>query len=121
MRRLMERQWRDYHAGHDDFHQMAKQDSGHVHTVSQGSLDFYVMAAHFREDHHLSHDFDFFLYMPETLSDQICELINVSWVTWTVSLLVSLIGLGIVDLGDTLNAWDAERKVLGFTLACWIT
>ena len=34
---------------------------------------------------------------------------------------VSLVALGIVDLGDTLNTWDAERKVLGFTLACWIT
>merc|ERR1719271_1731391 len=121
MRRLMESQWKDYHSNHDDFHVHAKNDSAHVHSVSQGSLDFYVMAAHFREDHHLGHDFDFFLYMRETLSDQICELINVTWVTWILCLLVSLVALGIVDLGDTLNTWDAERKVLGFTLACWIT
>ena len=40
------------------------------------------MSAHFRVEHNVGHDFDFYEYMRETLSEQICYLINIGWYTW---------------------------------------
>jgi hypothetical protein len=116
-RKSLESSWMQLSYGHSDFHGKMSADAGEVHCVSQGFLDFYVMAAHFRIHNNVPLDFDFYLYMRESLSQAICSLVNITWHAWTALLVCCLCGLAHVRSNG--SAGTVYGKVLVFTGTCW--
>jgi hypothetical protein len=120
-RRKMESVWMSYHDQSPHFHRQATKDVKSVHGISQGYLDFYVMSAHFRVEHNVGHDFDFYEYMRETLSEQICYLINIGWYTWVALLVLSLVCLGWIEAyQEREEPVSALSKVTIFAVVSWI-
>jgi hypothetical protein len=116
-RKKLERSWtqfRDLNNLHDKM--SANASSAYEH--DQGFLDFYVMAAHFRLNNNVPADFDFFLYMRESLSQSICFLININWITWCAMLLFSLVQTFFVYYSPTSG--KQQFAVVWFGVSCWL-
>merc|ERR1719387_2993108 len=103
-----------------NFHQELKsglKDHSHLEEeFSNAFLDFYSMAVHFYVSHNLPDSFRYELFIHETLGQNICDLININWITWVVLLMLSIIGW---VLAETLEATiDTQQATLIFTLFC---
>merc|ERR550514_1951437 len=55
--------------------------------------------------------------MREALSQSICDLININWISWLVLLLISIVGL--LATSSPSQGASTNAKVLGFTVSCW--
>merc|ERR550514_2661640 len=56
--------------------------------------------------------------MRETLSQSICDLININWISWLFLLLGSVVGAMATNFLRTTEM-SASGKVLGFASSCW--
>lgn len=119
MRRRMEKVWTMYGSMVQEFRDTAAEaGQKHVHLPDKGFMDFYIMAAHFEMDHNVPDDFDYAQYMREALSQSICDLININWISWLVLLLISIVGL--LATSSPSQGASTNAKVLGFTVSCWL-
>jgi hypothetical protein len=115
-RKKLERSWTTFR-NLDDLHGKMNEDASTAHDYDQGFLDFYVMAAHFRLNNNVPTDFDFFLYMRESLSQNICFLININWITWIAMLACAIMTTTLVYFSPAAD--DPHLAVLAFAAACW--
>jgi hypothetical protein len=116
-RKKLERSWTPFR-DLDDIHDKLRSNASSAHEFDQGFLDFYVMAAHFRLNNNVPTDFDFFLYMRESLSQCICFLININWITWSAMLGMSLVMTFFVYFSPTEG--KAHFAVVWFAVSCWL-
>lgn len=116
-RKKLERSWTPFR-DLDDIHDKLSQNVSVAHDYDQGFLDFYVMAAHFRLNNNVPSDFDFFLYMRESLSQNICFLININWITWFAMLGCSVVATFFVYYSPTEG--KPHLAVVWFATTCWL-
>jgi hypothetical protein len=116
-RRKLERSWTSFR-DFDDLHGKLSANASAAHEYDQGFLDFYVMAAHFRLSNNVPTDFDFYLYMRESLSQCICFLININWITWLAMLVFALVTTFCIYFSPTSG--EEHFAVVAFGVCCWL-
>jgi hypothetical protein len=65
------------------------QETKHCVNLKQVNVDhceYCIMAARFERSHGLPEDFDFAEYLKICLTDSICDLMNINWISWVVVL-----------------------------------
>lgn len=101
MKRRMERQWLSVYdsGGEQRWLDELRAATSIVQVDRQGIL-CHIMGARFRALHKLANEFDFSLYLQDSLAKNVCDLMNVNWITWVVLLILTL-------------AWTIFRMFLG--------
>lgn len=79
-----------------------------------------IMRDRFRTKHNLAPDFDFSLYLRESLAKNVCDLMDISWVTW----IVLLFGVGVFTfvrwlLGPLFTL--PTSYIAAYTVGAWTT
>merc|ERR1719502_1988412 len=59
--------------------------------VNVQKAELHVMCARFRMTHRLTTTFDFKLYLKESLAKNVCDMMNINWVTWTVLFFLTIV------------------------------
>ena len=83
--------------------------------------DHMLSSTAFKWDYQLPATFRFHVYLREMIAQAVCDVIDISWITWTVLLLPGLLGMLITGIqypnDDDDTSWAARITI---TLACLI-
>ena len=83
--------------------------------------DHMLSSTAFKWDYQLPTTFRFHVYLREMIAQAVCDVIDISWITWTVLLLPGLLGMLITGIqypnDDDDTSWAARITI---TLACLI-
>lgn len=88
--------------------------------VRTNEVELYIMRMRFQARNRTDPRFDFSLYLRESLTNNVCDLMNISWVTWFLILLLNLAFIAYRLVAGRLFT-EPQPYLIAFVVCCWVT